>query len=176
MKGGTSKSSRELPRVKKTNDFQCSQSVSHRQRRPRTTGLHNYKSLVYFYCCHSLEVESKILITAMHLIGHMYALTIPLKRRKKHGWGTRGLCMLSILKVLSSIPSTQHPQNNVKIQINIKYTPFTLFSFIFPPISFFHPITPPFLCFSISYGGHRELLSLYDQVQTCSMLDMAILD
>lgn len=86
------------------------------------------------------------------------------------------MCMLSILKVLSSIPSTQHPQNNGRIQINIKYTPFIPFSFIFPPISFFHPLTPPFLFFSISHGGHRELLGLYDQVQTCSMLDMAILD
>lgn len=154
VKGGTSKSSRELPRVKKINDFQCSRSVSHRQRRPRTAGLHNCKSLVHFFCCHSLEVESKILITVMQLLitdWTYVCINYSIKKKKKHGWRTRGLCMLSILKVLSSIPSTQHPQNNGRIQINIKYTPFIPFSFIFPPISFFsspHSSIPLFLYFS----------------------------
>lgn len=80
---------RELPRVKKINDFQCSWGMPHRQRRPRTDGLHNYKSPVN--CCCSVEVDTKILITVMHLIEHMCALTIPLKR--KNTTGEHGDCV-----------------------------------------------------------------------------------
>lgn len=69
----------------------------------------------------------------------------------------------------------QHPAPPKQCKNTDKYSSFILFSFIFPPISLFHPPTPPFLCFSISYGGHRELLGLYDQVQTRSMLDTALL-
>lgn len=115
---------------KKINDFQCSWGMSHRQRRPRTDGPHNYKSPVN--CCRSVE-DTKILITVMHLIEHMYALTIPLKR--KNTTGEHGDCVcLACSKFCVQSPAPPKQRKNTD-----KYSSFILFLSLSRPSHFFIP-------------------------------------